>query len=93
MRRQNGPVQQWIDSIPSPIKSSFSIKNEHQRELTEKPSISLLQTEPKDIPCFKGTKQPSMTVSAPINVPSTTSTINATGLPRYSMKKKKKIYI
>ncbi|XP_034184368.2 ki-ras-induced actin-interacting protein-IP3R-interacting domain olf186-M isoform X1 [Osmia lignaria lignaria] len=81
MRRQNGPVQQWIDSIPSPIKSSFSIKNEHQRELTEKPSISLLQTEPKDIPCFKGTKQPSMTVSAPINVPSTTSTNNATGLP------------
>ncbi|CAK9802990.1 hypothetical protein ANTQUA_LOCUS3539 [Anthophora quadrimaculata] len=80
MRRQTGPVQQWIDSIPSPIKSSLSIKNEHQRELIEKPSVSLTPTEPKDIPCSMGTKQPIMTISAPINVPNATA-IHTTGLP------------
>ncbi|KOC67959.1 hypothetical protein WH47_12289 [Habropoda laboriosa] len=80
MRRQTGPVQQWIDSIPSPIKSSLSIKNEHPRELIEKPSVSSTPTEPKDIPYSIGTKQPIMTVSAPINVPNATA-MHTTGLP------------
>lgn len=85
MRRQTGPVQQWIDSIPSPIKSNFSMKNDNQGESSsKKPNISLASlTEPKDIPYSMRTKQLTMTVSAPINVPNTTSN-NATGLPRYN---------
>ncbi|XP_043588975.1 uncharacterized protein LOC122570552 isoform X1 [Bombus pyrosoma] len=81
MRRQTGPVQQWIDSIPSPIKSNFSMKNDNQGESSsKKPNISLALTEPKDIPYSMRTKQLTMTVSAPINVPNTTSN-NTTGLP------------
>lgn len=80
MRRQTGPVQQWIDSIPSPIKSNFAIKNEHQEDRAERAGGSLEPTEPKDIPYPMGTKQPIMTISAPINVP-TTTTINTAGLP------------
>ncbi|XP_017886376.1 uncharacterized protein LOC108628747 isoform X2 [Ceratina calcarata] len=81
MRRQTGPVQQWIDSIPSPIKSNFAIKNEYQEDRTETAGGSLEPTQPKDIPYPMGTKQPIMTISAPINVP-TTTTINTPGLPR-----------
>ncbi|KAK1123225.1 hypothetical protein K0M31_008858 [Melipona bicolor] len=74
MRRQTGPVQQWIDSIPSPIKSNFSMKNENQGESSKKPNVSLALTEPRDIPYSMRTKeQLTMTMSAPINVPNTTS--------------------
>ncbi|CAL7944089.1 unnamed protein product [Xylocopa violacea] len=80
MRRQTGPVQQWIDSIPSPIKSNFSVKNEHREESTKKCNVSLASTKPKDIPYSIGANQPLMTVSAPINVPNTAA-VNTTGLP------------
>ncbi|KOX74676.1 hypothetical protein WN51_13111, partial [Melipona quadrifasciata] len=74
MRRQTGPVQQWIDSIPSPMKSNFSMKNANQGESSKKPNVSLALTEPKDIPYSMRTKeQLTMTMSAPINVPNTTS--------------------
>lgn len=82
MRRQTGPVQQWIDSIPSPIKTSFSMKNEPGDKSMQKPNISLVPTEPKDIPYSMDTKHLTMIVSAPINVPNTTA-INTTGLARY----------
>lgn len=85
MRRQTGPVQQWIDSIPSPIKSNFSMKNENQGESSKKPNVSLASTEPKDIPYSMRTKeQLTMTMSAPINVPNITSNnIIGPTLPRY----------
>ncbi|XP_070149714.1 uncharacterized protein Olf186-m isoform X1 [Polyergus mexicanus] len=74
-RRADGSVQQWIDSIPLPTKSD--ITNECQEHNLNKP---LTPTEPKDIPFPKGSKLPSMTVSAPINVPNT-STMNIPILP------------
>lgn len=89
MKRQTGPVQQWIDSIPSPIKSNFSMKNEDQGKSSKKPNILLASTEPKDIPYSMRTKeQLNMTMSVPINVPNTTSnnTIGPT-LPRYIEKR------
>ncbi|XP_076173275.1 ki-ras-induced actin-interacting protein-IP3R-interacting domain olf186-M isoform X2 [Ptiloglossa arizonensis] len=80
MRRRTGPVQQWVDSIPSPIKTNLSVPDEHNEVLTKKLVTPLTSTEPKDILHPMGTKLPTMTVSAPINVP-TTSTINTSGLP------------
>lgn len=85
MRRRTGPVQQWVDSIPSPIKTNLSVPDEHNEVLTKKLVTPLTSTEPKDILHPMGTKLPTMTVSAPINVP-TTSTINTSGLPRYYVK-------
>ncbi|XP_053996842.1 protein ITPRID2 isoform X1 [Hylaeus anthracinus] len=83
MRRRNGPVQQWVDSIPSPIKSNMSLADEHHEVLTEIVDTPLMPTEPKDIPHYLGTKLPTMTVSAPINVPTTSAinTTNTSGLP------------
>ncbi|XP_032662973.1 uncharacterized protein LOC116840410 isoform X2 [Odontomachus brunneus] len=66
MRRRAGPVQQWIDSIPLPAKSDVAVARECQEYMPSKP---LTPTEPKDIPFTKESKPPSMTVSAPINVP------------------------
>ncbi|XP_029661771.1 uncharacterized protein LOC115234682 isoform X2 [Formica exsecta] len=74
-RRADGSVQQWIDSIPLPTKSD--ITNECQERNSNKP---LTPTEPQDIPFPKGSKLPSMTVSAPINVPNS-STMNIPILP------------
>ncbi|XP_011882323.1 PREDICTED: uncharacterized protein LOC105570021 isoform X2 [Vollenhovia emeryi] len=66
-RRASGPVQQWIDSIPSSARSDVATASECQERSHErKPSTP---TEPKDIPFSKDLKPPSMTVSAPINVP------------------------
>ena len=87
MRRQTGPVQQWIDSIPSPIKSNFSMKNENQGESSKIPNISLASTEPKDIPYSMRTKELTMTMSAPINVPNTTNNTIGPTLPRYIEKR------
>ncbi|XP_076238303.1 ki-ras-induced actin-interacting protein-IP3R-interacting domain olf186-M [Calliopsis andreniformis] len=80
MRRRTGPVQQWVDSIPSPMKSSLAITPDRQAALTEKAATPVTPTEPKDIPYSMGTKPPSMTVSAPINVPNV-PTISTPGLP------------
>lgn len=74
-RRAGGPVQQWIDSIPSPKSDSI---NECQEHNSNKP---LTPTEPKNIPFPKTSKLPSMTISAPINVP-TSSTMNTPIFPR-----------
>ncbi|EFN65706.1 hypothetical protein EAG_10963 [Camponotus floridanus] len=74
-RRAGGPVQQWIDSIPLPTKSDST--NECQEHNSNKP---LTPTEPKNIPFPKASKLPSMTISAPINVP-TSSTMNTPILP------------
>lgn len=68
MRRRAGPVQQWIDSIPLPAKSDVAVARECQEYIV--PSKPSTPTEPKDIPFTKESKPPSMTVSAPINVPS-----------------------
>lgn len=80
-RRAGGPVQQWIDSIPSPTKSDST--NECQEHNSNKP---LTPTEPKNIPFPKTSKLPSMTISAPINVP-TSSTMNTPILPRLNILK------
>lgn len=75
-RRADGQVQQWIDSIPLPTKSD--VINECQERNSNKP---LIPTEPKDIPFPKDSKIPSMTVSAPSNVPNS-SAMNIPVLPR-----------
>lgn len=67
-RRAGGPVQQWIDSIPLSVKSEIAIASEC-RETQHDLSKSSTPTEPKDIPLPKDPKHPSMTVSAPIDVP------------------------
>lgn len=82
MRRKTGPVQQWVDSLPSPAKSNLSMENQHQDGLLEKVTVSLPPTGPKDIPYSMEVKSPTMTISAPINVPNT-SIINTSAQPRY----------
>ncbi|KMR01214.1 hypothetical protein RF55_1001 [Lasius niger] len=72
-RRAGGPVQQWIDSLPA----KSDITNECQEPNPSKP---LTPTEPKNIPFSKNSKLSSMTVSAPINVP-TLSIMNTPILP------------
>lgn len=76
-RRTGGPVQQWIDSIPLSTKSETAVGSECRECSPSKPS-----TEPKDIPSPKDPKPPSMTVSAPINVPNSAA-MNTPTLPRY----------
>src|SRR5436190_13068242 len=78
-RRTDGPVQQWIDSIP--LSTKPNVASECQECDSNKP---LTPTEPKNIPFSKDLKLPSMTVSAPINVPNVpNSTImNTQMLPR-----------
>ncbi|XP_015173815.1 PREDICTED: uncharacterized protein LOC107065040 isoform X2 [Polistes dominula] len=77
MRRRNSPVQQWVDSIPSPLKSNLPVS------IDVKPSTSATPTPAKDIPLLKGnySKLPTMTVSAPINVPSTPAINNMSRIP------------
>ncbi|XP_011343795.1 uncharacterized protein LOC105283043 isoform X2 [Ooceraea biroi] len=74
-RRAGGPVQQWIDSIPSPAKSDVAIASECREDGSSEPT-----TEPKDIPFRTELKPPSMTVSAPVNVPNSPA-MNAPILP------------
>lgn len=79
-RRASGPVQQWIDSIPSSAKADIASEcQEHGPSDKHKP---LTPTEPKDIPFSKNLKPPRMTVSVPINVPNS-SEMNTPILPRY----------
>ncbi|XP_015587335.1 uncharacterized protein LOC107264021 isoform X2 [Cephus cinctus] len=81
MRRRTGPVQQWVDSIPSPAKSNVP-------DTAEQPDISSNSPTPpstpgcnKDIPFARDyIKHPSMTVSAPISVPNSPA-ITMTGVP------------
>nr|XP_031835192.1 uncharacterized protein LOC116428123 isoform X1 [Nomia melanderi]XP_031835193.1 uncharacterized protein LOC116428123 isoform X1 [Nomia melanderi] len=80
MRRKTGPVQQWVDSLPSPAKSNLSMENQHQDGPFGKVTVSLPPTEPKDIPYSMEVKSPKMTISAPINVPNM-SIINASAQP------------
>ncbi|XP_014599983.1 PREDICTED: uncharacterized protein LOC106784689 isoform X1 [Polistes canadensis] len=77
MRRRNSPVQQWVDSIPLPLKSNLPVT------IDVKPSTSATPTPAKDIPLLKGnySKIPTMTVSAPINVPSTPAINNMCRIP------------
>lgn len=82
-RRANGPVQQWIDSIPSSAKSDVVIANENSCQecgLSHDQKLST-PTEPKDIPFSKNLEPPSMTVSAPNNVPKSLA-MNTPVLPR-----------
>lgn len=80
MRRRAGPVQQWVDSIPSPAKSHLSSSSEQQKQAFENSTMPITSTEPKDIPVSMGTKPPTMTVSAPINVPNSPA-VNTVGIP------------
>ncbi|XP_076657490.1 ki-ras-induced actin-interacting protein-IP3R-interacting domain olf186-M isoform X2 [Halictus rubicundus] len=81
MRRRTGPVQQWVDSLPLPAKSNLSMANPCQDVPLEPVSASsMTPTEPKDIPYPVGIKSPTMTISAPINVPNI-SKVNTSGLP------------
>lgn len=69
-RRAGGPVQQWIDSIPSSTKSEdVVIGSECQEHAPSHEHKPLTPTEPKDIPFSKNLRPPSMTISAPIDVP------------------------
>lgn len=81
-RRVSGPVQQWIDSIPSSAKSDIVTASECQERSQSHEHKLLTLTEPKDIPFSKDLKPPSMTISAPINVPNS-SAMNTPLLPRY----------
>lgn len=82
-RRAGGPVQQWIDSIPSSARSEdVVIASENQEHSLSREHKSLTPTEPKDIPFSKDLRPPSMTVSAPINVPNSPA-MNTPILPRY----------
>lgn len=79
-RRTSGPVQQWIDSIPSSAKSDVASEcQEHSLSHEQKLSTP---TEPKDIPFSKNLEPPSMTISAPTNVPKSLA-MNTPILPRY----------
>ncbi|KAL6263970.1 hypothetical protein P5V15_004051 [Pogonomyrmex californicus] len=79
-RRAGGPVQQWIDSIPSSAKTDVPIASECQERNPDREHESLTPTEPKDIPFSKDQKPPRMIVSAPINVPSSLA-MNTPPLP------------
>jgi len=81
-RRASGPVQQWIDSIPSSAKTDIVIASECQERSPSHEHKPLTPTEPKNIPFSKDLQSPSMTVSAPINVPNS-PTMNTPVLPRY----------
>ena len=67
MRRRAGPVQQWVDSIPSSTKPAADTGNEiiERTELEHCgiPPLTLVSSE-EDL-----YTKPSMTVSAPITVP------------------------
>ncbi|XP_076284130.1 ki-ras-induced actin-interacting protein-IP3R-interacting domain olf186-M isoform X2 [Lasioglossum baleicum] len=80
MRRRTGPVQQWVDSLPSPAKSNLPMASPCQDvPLEPVTASSMTPTEPKDIPYPVGIKSPAMTISAPIHVPNT-PTVNTSGL-------------
>ncbi|XP_066584564.1 uncharacterized protein olf186-M isoform X2 [Prorops nasuta] len=81
MRRRTGPVQQWVDSIPSPAKSTVTVQNAQQNnDLVSGPNISTsLRHEDISASGEMCTRMPSMTVSAPINVPNTP--VATTGTP------------
>ncbi|KYN03494.1 hypothetical protein ALC62_05621 [Cyphomyrmex costatus] len=68
-RRAGGPIQQWIDSIPSSAKSDVVNASECRERIPSHEHKLLTPTEPKDIPFSKDLQSPSMTVSAPINIP------------------------
>lgn len=76
MRRHSGPIQQWIDSIPSPTKADIAIANDCQELIMSRP---LTPTKPKDIPLPKERELPSMIIS-PTSVPNS-PVINV--FPRY----------
>ncbi|XP_057328745.1 general transcriptional corepressor trfA isoform X2 [Microplitis mediator] len=59
MRRNGGPVQQWVDSIPSPTKSSIDIHVESHE------SSSSLVPEEHHSKKVSSLKNPIMTLSAP----------------------------
>ncbi|XP_014296367.1 probable serine/threonine-protein kinase DDB_G0283337 isoform X1 [Microplitis demolitor] len=59
MRRNGGPVQQWVDSIPSPTKSSIDIHVESHE------SSSSLVPEDHHFKKVSSLKNPIMTLSAP----------------------------
>ncbi|XP_044583078.1 uncharacterized protein LOC123264078 isoform X2 [Cotesia glomerata] len=60
MRRNGGPVQQWVDSIPSPTKSSIDIHIESHDS-----SSSLVPEEHHHLKKVTSLKNPIMTLSAP----------------------------
>lgn len=76
MKRRTSPVQQWVNSIPSPINSNIPISVDVKVNSLAEP------TPAKDIPHSKGShsKIPTMTVSAPINVPGSPA-INMARIP------------
>lgn len=79
-RHASGPVQQWVDSIPSSAKSDVVIASECQEcNLSHEQSTP---TEPKNIPFSKNLEPPSMIVSAPNNVPKSLA-MSTSALPRY----------
>ncbi|XP_048514582.1 uncharacterized protein LOC105684324 isoform X1 [Athalia rosae] len=74
MRRQAGPVQQWVDSIPSFGNQSSNSFDQQPEVPTDKaaPDIQESRNSPKDIIYLKQKlqKKPDMTASAPISIPS-----------------------
>lgn len=77
MKRNGGPVQQWVDSIPSPTKSpTVNI----QIDCPDSPTApSALDHSHND---QKKNKNPIMTISKPISVPSSPA-ITMTSVPRF----------
>lgn len=75
MRRRTSPVQQWVDSLPSPAKSTASslgsiIRQQSVSVDSESPSIPECTVEQVYSDKENFIRHSNMTVSTPITVPS-----------------------
>ena len=81
MRRRTGPVQQWVDSLPSPIAPSSPIKiievNDMNNLTIKEAFIPPIQEQTLK----KELNRPIMTASMPITVPNSPS-ITMTGVSK-----------
>lgn len=85
MRRRAGPVQQWVDSIPSPMATVSPTKIIESTDIDNN-STSPISTLPKEESIVKEElKQPVMTASTPIAVPNS-PIITMTGVSKYVRK-------
>ncbi|XP_014222760.1 uncharacterized protein LOC106649704 isoform X1 [Trichogramma pretiosum] len=77
MRRRTSPVQQWVDSIPSPIRKSPNLVRQHSVSV-DTDTISTPETstiEPVIVDKENSIKNSNMTVSTPVLVPSSPTII------------------
>ena len=86
MRRRAGPVQQWVDSIPSPTATVSPIKIIESKDIVNNTTSTPISTLPKEESILKEElKRPVMTASTPIAVPNS-PIITMTGVTKYVKK-------